>query len=67
MPFQFEPTPQWSFRLFHSSAHRFHTPLAPNAVFRFTQRWILGLVWERLEERKPWYERALKTLKEMWG
>jgi hypothetical protein len=59
---QFEPTPKWNFRLFAKSGHRFHVPSAPCGFFRFTQRWILGFVWERLEEREPWYMRALAAI-----
>lgn len=63
----FEPVPRWSFRLFRESTHRFHTLAAPRLFFRITQHLILGLVWERLEPRKPWYERVLDVLNSLFG
>lgn len=39
---------QWSVRLFDDSTHRFHTPAAPNWFHRLMQKWLLGIVWERL-------------------
>lgn len=45
---RFEPTPKWSVRFFKSSTHRFYTPVAPCFFYRWMQRLILGIVWERL-------------------
>lgn len=60
---EFEPTPKWSFRLFHESTHSFHTPAAPCLFHRITQRLILGLVWERLEERDGLARRAWRWIR----
>jgi hypothetical protein len=59
---EFEPTPKWSVRMFADSGHRFHTPKAPCLPYRVMQRIVLGIVWERLEEREPWYMRALAAI-----
>ena len=63
----FEPTPKWSVRMFADSMHRFHTPQAPCLPYRVMQRVVLGIVWERLEPREPWYCRALGVLNDLFG
>lgn len=63
----FEPAPKWRFKLFAQSGHAFYVPDAPGWLYRIMQRLVLGLVWERLEPRKPWYERALDVLNTVFG
>jgi len=42
------PEVAWSVRLYDESKHRFEVPRAPNWFHRLLQKWLLGIVWERL-------------------